>query len=75
MREIVLDTETPGLDPLDRHRFVEIGAVEPIDHSLTGQTFHRYVCPQRVMPADAVAMHGPSCWPTSRCLATWPTSS
>ena len=47
MREIVIDTETTGLDPLDGHHVVEIGAVELFNRSLTGQTFHRYVCPQR----------------------------
>jgi DNA polymerase III subunit epsilon len=57
-REIVIDTETTGLDPLDDHRVVEIGAVELINRSPTGQTFHRYLCPQRAMPADAVAVHG-----------------
>jgi DNA polymerase III subunit epsilon len=41
MREIVIDTETTGLDPLDGNRVVEIGAVELVRHSLTGQTYHR----------------------------------
>jgi DNA polymerase III subunit epsilon len=58
MREIVIDTETTGLDPLDGHRVVEIGAVELINRSPTGRTFHRYVCPERSMPADALAVHG-----------------
>jgi DNA polymerase III subunit epsilon len=57
MREIVSDTETTGLDPLDSHRVVEIGAVELVNRSPTGQTFHRYLCPQRAMPADALAVH------------------
>jgi Exonuclease len=52
MRKIVIDAETIGLDPLDGHRIVEIGGVELINRSPTGQTFHRYVCPQRAMPAD-----------------------
>jgi DNA polymerase III subunit epsilon len=56
MREIVIDTETTGLDPLGGHRIVEIGAV--VNRSLTGQTFRRYLCPQRAMPADPVAVHG-----------------
>jgi DNA polymerase-3 subunit epsilon len=60
MREIVIDTETTGFDPLNGDRVVEIGAVELINRSPTGQTFHRYVCPQRAMPADAVAVHGPT---------------
>jgi DNA polymerase III subunit epsilon len=58
MREIVIDTETTGLDPLDAHGVVEIGAAELVNRSPTGQTFHRYVCPERTMPADALAMHG-----------------
>jgi DNA polymerase III subunit epsilon len=58
MREIVLDTETTGLDPLDRHRVVEIGAVELVNQSLTGQTFHCYLCPERAIPADAFAVRG-----------------
>jgi DNA polymerase III subunit epsilon len=58
MREIVLDTETTGLDPLSGHRVVEIGAVELVDHSPTGRTFHCYLNPERTMPADAVAVHG-----------------
>jgi DNA polymerase-3 subunit epsilon len=57
MREIVID-ETTGLDPLDGHRVVGIGAVELINRSPTGQTFHRYLCPERAMPADALAVHG-----------------
>jgi len=58
MREIVIDTETTGLDPLDDHRVVEIGTVELINRSPTGKTFHRYLCPQADIPADAVAVHG-----------------
>jgi DNA polymerase III epsilon subunit len=58
MREIVLDTETIGLDPLDGHRVIEIGAVELVNRSLTGQVFHCYLCAERSMPADALAVHG-----------------
>jgi DNA polymerase III subunit epsilon len=58
MREIVLDTETTGFDPLGGHRIVEIGAVELIDHSLTDQVFHSYFNPERAMLADAIAVHG-----------------
>jgi DNA polymerase-3 subunit epsilon len=54
MRELVIDAETTGLDPLDGHRVVEIGAVELINRSPTGETFHRYLRPARAMPADAV---------------------
>ena len=49
---------TTGLDPLGGHRIVEIGAVELVDHSPTGQTFHRRLCPERSVPADARAVHG-----------------
>jgi len=58
MREIVIDTETTGLDPLDGHRIVEIGAVELVDRAVTGNTFHRYLSPERAVPADALAVHG-----------------
>jgi DNA polymerase III subunit epsilon len=58
MREIVLDTETTGLDPQDGHRIVEIGAVELVNHVATGRTFHQYINPERDMPEDAFAVHG-----------------
>jgi DNA polymerase-3 subunit epsilon len=58
MREIVLDTETTGLDPLQGHRLVEIGCVELINRIPSGQTFHRYLNPERDMPAEAHAIHG-----------------
>jgi DNA polymerase-3 subunit epsilon len=58
MREIVIDTETTGLDPLNGDRIVEIGAVELVDRAVTGNTFHRYLCPERSMPPDALAVHG-----------------
>ncbi len=58
MREIVLDTETTGIDPASGHRIVEIGAVELINHLPTGQTFHVYLNPERAVPAEAVAIHG-----------------
>jgi DNA polymerase III epsilon subunit-like protein len=57
VREIVVDTETTGLGPSDGHRIVEIGASELINRSPNGQTFHRYLNPDRNMPADAVAVH------------------
>ena len=59
MREIVLDTETTGLDPLRGDRLVEIGCVEMINCMPTGQTFHRHINPERSMPAEAFAVHGP----------------
>src|SRR5947209_17948369 len=58
MREIVVDTETTGLDPLRGDRLVEIGCVEMFNHMPTGQTFHVYINPQRDMPAEAYAVHG-----------------
>jgi DNA polymerase III subunit epsilon len=58
MREIVLDTETTGLDPLDGHRLVEVGCIELINRIPTGQTFHSYFNPERGMPAEAFAVHG-----------------
>jgi DNA polymerase-3 subunit epsilon len=58
MREIVLDTETTGLDPKEGHRVVEIGAVELINHLPTGRVFHEYINPERDMPAEAEKIHG-----------------
>src|SRR6266404_9017312 len=58
MREIVLDTETTGLDPLRGDRLVEIGCVEIINRMPTGQTFHRHINPERDIPAEAFAVHG-----------------
>jgi DNA polymerase-3 subunit epsilon len=58
MREIVLDTETTGLDPAEGHRIVEIGGLELINHVPTGRVFHRYLNPERDMPAEAEAVHG-----------------
>jgi DNA polymerase III epsilon subunit-like protein len=58
MREIVLDTETTGLDPFQGHRLVEIGCIELLNRIPTGQTFHRYLNPERDMPEEAFAVHG-----------------
>ena len=58
MREIVLDTETTGFDPLAGHRIVEIGCVELINHLPTGRVFHAYVNPERDMPEEAFKVHG-----------------
>jgi DNA polymerase III subunit epsilon len=58
MREIVLDTETTGLDPLRGDRLVEVGCIEIYNRMPTGQTFHRYLNPERDMPAEALAVHG-----------------
>jgi DNA polymerase-3 subunit epsilon len=58
MREIILDTETTGLDPDAGHRVVEIGCVEAVNHIPTGRTWHRYVNPERDMPEEAFRVHG-----------------
>jgi DNA polymerase III subunit epsilon len=58
MREIVLDTETTGLDPNQGHRLVELGCIELLNRIPTGATFHRYLNPEREVPAEAVAIHG-----------------
>ncbi len=58
MREIVLDTETTGLDPDSGHRVIEIGCVELVDHFPTGRSFQRYLNPERDMPPDAQRIHG-----------------
>jgi DNA polymerase-3 subunit epsilon len=58
MREIVLDTETTGLEPEEGHRVVEIGALELSNHLPTGRVFHAYINPERHMPADAQLVHG-----------------
>lgn len=60
MREIVLDTETTGLNPFDtpRHRIVEIGAVELFNQVPTGRTYHQYINPERDMPTEAFEVHG-----------------
>jgi DNA polymerase III subunit epsilon len=58
LREIVLDTETTGLDPYQGHRLVEVGCVELANRIPTGQTFHHYLNPERDVPAEAFAVHG-----------------
>ena len=58
MREIVLDTETSGLDPNQGDRIVEIGAVELWNHIPTGKTYHQYINPERTMPNEAFQVHG-----------------
>jgi DNA polymerase-3 subunit epsilon len=58
MREIILDTETTGLDPNEGHRLVEIGCVEMIDRNPTGATWHKYFNPERDMPVEAFNVHG-----------------
>ena len=58
MREIVLDTETTGLDPKSGHRIIEIGAVELLNHIPTGNTYHRYINPEREIDQGAFEVHG-----------------
>lgn len=58
MRELVLDTETTGLDPHEGHRIVEIGVIELVNHIPTGESYHQYVNPERDMPPEAFNVHG-----------------
>lgn len=58
MRQIVLDTETTGLEPSQGHRIIEIGCVEMIDRRLTGRHFHVYLNPDREIDAGAIEVHG-----------------
>ena len=58
MREVVIDTETTGLEPADGHRVVEIGAIELFNHVPTGRVFHTYINPEREMSAEAQQVHG-----------------
>jgi DNA polymerase-3 subunit epsilon len=58
MREIVLDTETTGLDPAGGDRVVEIGCVELVNHLASGETFQCYINPERDMPEGAFRVHG-----------------
>ncbi len=58
MREIVLDTETTGLDPNKGDRLIEIGCVEILNRIPTGQEFHVFINPERDVPAEAEAVHG-----------------
>ena len=58
MRQIVLDTETTGLEPEHGHRIIEIGGVELVDRQLTGRQFHEYLNPQRRIDRGALEVHG-----------------
>ena len=58
MREIILDTETTGLDPSKGHRIVEIGCIEIWNKLPTGETFHKYINPERDIPKEAQNVHG-----------------
>jgi DNA polymerase III subunit epsilon len=58
MRQIVLDTETTGLEPSQGHRIIEIGCVELVDRKLTGRHYHQYIQPQRLVDEGAMEVHG-----------------
>jgi DNA polymerase-3 subunit epsilon len=57
-REIVIDTETTGFDPRTGDRLIEVGCIELVDLLPTGRTFHRFVNPERLIPPDAIRVHG-----------------
>src|SRR5579863_374611 len=58
MRQVVLDTETTGLEVEQQHRIIEIGCVELVNRRLTGKTFHQYLNPERDIEEGAQAVHG-----------------
>lgn len=58
MRQIVLDTETTGIDPKEGHRIIEIGCVEVVNRRLTGNHFHAYINPGRHIEQEAIEVHG-----------------
>jgi len=58
MRQIILDTETTGLETKEGHRIIEIGCVELVDRKLTGKHFHQYLNPDRMIDAGAMQVHG-----------------
>lgn len=57
-RQIVLDTETTGIDPKQGHRIIEIGCVEMINRRLTGNNYHVYINPERIVEQEAIDVHG-----------------
>ncbi|WP_323843945.1 DNA polymerase III subunit epsilon [Microbulbifer magnicolonia] len=58
MRQVVLDTETTGLDPKSGHRIIEIGCVELVNRKLTGRHYHQYINPEREVDDGAIEVHG-----------------
>lgn len=58
MRQIILDTETTGLEPSQGHRIIEIGCVEVVDRKLTGNHYHQYIQPEREIDEQAIEVHG-----------------
>lgn len=57
-RQLILDTETTGINPKEGHRIIEIGCVELVNRRFTGNNFHVYINPERIIDAEAVAVHG-----------------
>jgi DNA polymerase-3 subunit epsilon len=58
MRQVVLDTETTGLEPEQGHRIIEIGCIEVVNRRRSGRVFHRYLCPEREIDPGALQVHG-----------------
>ena len=58
LKQIILDTETTGLDPKSGHRVIEIGCIEIINRKFTGEQFHVYLNPDRESDEGALAIHG-----------------
>ena len=58
MRQIILDTETTGIDPKQGHRIIEIGCVELLDRKLTHKHYHQYIQPEREVEEEAIGVHG-----------------
>src|SRR3990167_492465 len=58
MRQVVLDTETTGIDPTAGHRIIEVGCVELENRRFTGRTYHSYINPEREIEEDAIRIHG-----------------
>lgn len=58
MRQIILDTETTGFEPLNGDRIIEIGAVEMVKRRLTDNNYHQYIYPEREVPPEAIEVHG-----------------
>lgn len=58
MRQVILDTETTGLQTADGHRIIEIGCVELVNRKFTGKRYHQYINPEREIEAEALAVHG-----------------
>ena len=58
MRQIILDTETTGLEPEQGHRIIEIGCIEVVNRRRTGRVFHRYLSPEREIDPGALQVHG-----------------